>query len=202
MTLRYQTTVSRQRMSYHGFYKRLFAPLETSLGQFDRDTISPIVGFDMGGPLSFRTIGRERGDRLITYVSCELAVRCDQQPSEFGNYELLTTCDNEQWVRTIVSNIGQMSLETTLGSGHTLDIGAWVPPGAIIQGVAFEKAYAAPIDGRPYGLLRVIGITRPEIEYALAAGPSALLAELITGGVYPNTEVTRMSLCDRSKGNP
>ncbi len=73
------------------FYRLLLAPVERIFGPIDRDTIVAIIGFDSGGPLNFCTIGRDRGDRFITYVSCELAVRGEQQPSEFGRYDLLTS---------------------------------------------------------------------------------------------------------------
>src|SRR5262245_7468527 len=94
-------------MDYQEFYRQLFVPLEASIGPIDRDTIVAIIGFDGGGPLNFCTIGCERSGPCITYVSCELAVRDEQIPCEFGRYELLSTCDDEKWVRSIVSDIGR-----------------------------------------------------------------------------------------------
>ena len=69
-------------------------------------TIVPSVGFDAGGPLSFCTLTQQTRLPCITYVSCELAAREDQQPSELGRYELMATSDDKQWVRSIVSDIG------------------------------------------------------------------------------------------------
>jgi hypothetical protein len=86
-------------MDVREFYRQLFLPLEPLLGQVDPETIVAIVGFDAGGPLNFCTFGSERGDRFITYVSCELAVRPEQRPAECGRFELLVTCDDERWVR-------------------------------------------------------------------------------------------------------
>jgi hypothetical protein len=183
-------------MSYRPFYQRLFAAFEQSIGRIDKDTIVALIGFDAGGPLNFCTIGRDRGDQFVTYLSCELAVRPEQRPSEFGRYELMISCDNEEWARWIVSDIGRMSLETAFGNHHSLDIGPWVPASDPIQGVVFEKACATELDGARYGILRCIGITRKELEFALELGPvgSAILLErLQKAGVYPNTSLQRES---------
>jgi hypothetical protein len=181
-------------MDDHEFYLRLFAAFRPHIGPIDKNTIVAIVGFDAGGPLNFCTIGAERAERFVTYISCELAVRREQQPSEFGRYELLISCDSEKWVRSIVTEIGRMSLETVFGHHHTLDIGAWVEPGDLIQGVVFEEVCAAHVDGQNYGILRCVGITRSELEFALQRGSAELLDCLREAGVYPNTSVRRESV--------
>jgi Suppressor of fused protein (SUFU) len=180
-------------MDEHRFYTELFAPLERTIGPLDSDTIVAIVGFDVGGPLNFCTIGHGKG-RFTTYVSCELAVRSEQQPAEFGRYELLTTCDDEKWVRSIVTDIGRMSLEVAFDDGHTLDIGSWVEPTDFIQGVVFETVCESEIDGEAYGVLRVVGVSRPEMDFARAHGSSSLLERLTKAGVYPNTTAARSSV--------
>ena len=163
-------------MDYEKFYRRLFVPLESIHGPIDGDTIVAIIGFEAGGPLNFCTFGRESSDRFITYVSCELAVREEQQPSEFGRYELLIACDDERWVRGIVSDIGRMSFEVPFGHGQTMDIGPWVESGESIQGIVFEKVCATKIDRKPYGVMRIIGVTRPEMEYTQVHTSSKLIA--------------------------
>ena len=181
-------------MDYQRFYGQLFAPLEDLLGPIDRETIVAIIGFDMGGPLNFCTIGRDKGGPCITYVSCELAVRAEQQPSEFGRYELLTSCDDEQWVRSIVTDIGRMTLEAVFGHGHTMDIGPWVKADAPLQGVVFEKVCTCSIGRESFGVLRVIGVSRGEMEYSHEHGVQALFKRLKASGVYPNTLVNRRSV--------
>jgi Suppressor of fused protein (SUFU) len=181
-------------LDYQRFYRELFAPLEAEIGPIDRHTIIAIIGFDCGGPLNFSTIGSERGERVITYVSCELAVREEQVPSDLGRYELLCSCDNEQWVRSKVTNLGRMSLETKFGHGHTVDMGEVVGPDATIQGVVFEAQYSAIIDGQTYGVFRIIGLTRAEMDYKRSHGFPALVRSLKRGGVYPHTLVARASV--------
>ena len=87
-----------------------------------------------------------------------------------------------------------MSFDTTFGHGHTLDIGPWVGRDAPIQGVVFETVCSCRIDRQPYGILRVVGVSRPELEYAQEHGTPALLARLKAAGAYPDTRVNRDSV--------
>ena len=176
------------------FYSQLFAPLEQLLGARDRDTLAAIIGFDGGGPLSFCTFGRGPPASFPTYASCELAMRLDQHPASFGRYELLVTCDDETWVRSVVSEIGEMSLELSFDDGHTLDIGPRVERGAVLQAVLFEKVCETEIDAERIGILRVIGITRAELALARSEGTAALVERLELAGVYPNTTARRASV--------
>jgi hypothetical protein len=180
-------------VDYDKFYARLFRPLRRRIGPIDPLTIVAIIGFDAGGPLNFCTI-HAGAERFVTYVSCELAVRKDQQPAAFGPYELLATCDNERWVRRILTKIGEMSLEVTFGHGHTLDIAPWVPPRARIQGVVFERLCTARIDGVGYGVLRCVGVTRSELTFARTTGVARLMTRLRAAGVYPRTQLSRGSV--------
>jgi hypothetical protein len=181
-------------LDYQRFYKKLFAPLEAQMGLIDANTVFAIIGFDCGGPLSFSTIGANRGEQVITYVSCELAVRNEQIPSDLGRYELMCSCDDERWVRTNLTNLGHMSLETTFGHGHTVDLGEVVGPKAPIQGVVFEIQCSANIAMQSYAIFRVIGLTRAEMDYKRVHGLPALVKVLKKGGVYPHTLVDRDSL--------
>lgn len=181
-------------MDYQRFYKQLFAPLEAQIGPIDPNTVFAIIGFDCGGPLNFSTIGAECGERFITYVSCELAVRKEQVPSGLGRYELLCSCDDEQWVRSNLTILGHMSMETRFGHGHTVDMCEVVGSKARIQGVVFAKQCSATIARQRYGIFRIIGLTRAEMDYKRAHGLAALKRELKKGGVYPHTLVNRASL--------
>jgi hypothetical protein len=178
-------------MDYQAFYRQLFAPLEVELGPVEPTTIAAIIGFDLGGPLSFSTFKTQTAGPCITYVSCELAIREEQHPSEFGRYELLATSDNEEWVRSIVSEIGRMTLGTVFGHGHTMDIGPWVEGGDPIQGVVFERVASVRIEGQPFAILRVIGVTRDELEFAQSSGVDVLISKLRQANVYPCTFVRR-----------
>jgi hypothetical protein len=180
-------------VDYNRFYQQLFAPLAGILGPIDADTIVAIIGFDAGGPLNFCTIGAGGGP-LVSYVSCELAVRKEQRPASFGRYEVLATCDDEEWARSVLTDIGRMSLEVELDDGHTIDLGPSVDAGAIIEGVVLEKLYAAEIDGASYGILRAIGVTRAELNHAREQDVSSLMQLLRKHGAHPSTRIARRSV--------
>ncbi len=189
----------RTHMDYKKFYSKLFAPLEVQIGPIDPMTIFAIMGFDGGGPLNFSTIGARAKGPLVTYVSCELAVRKEQKQSEFGRFELICSCDNEEWVRRVLSDIGRMSLEVKLGHGHSVDIGPNVDSSAPLQGVLLLKQSKTTIDGKKFGVLRVIGITRDEMEFKLKLGTNRLVKALKAGGIYPHTMVSRASVFAKSR---
>ena len=186
-------------MDYRSFYKQIYAPLEATHGQIDTNTIVAIIGFDAGGPLNFCTIGRDVGSSIVTYVSCELAVRDEQLPNDNGRYELLASCDQEDWVRSILSNIGRMSLETVFNDGDTMDIGGWVNDGWFkpkppLQGVLFKTEATSTVNGQLFSVLRCIGITRSEMEHAQSYGAQSLISLLERNGIYPHTIVSRRSV--------
>jgi suppressor of fused protein SUFU len=178
-------------MKYREFYESFFKNLEPTIGRIDPMSIMAIIGSDAGGPLNLCTIGADVAKGPITYLSSELAVRPQQRPSEFGRYELLVTCDDERWVRSILTYVGRMSMDVTFGHHHTLDIGPWVQPRDRIQGLFFEKAAATRIESRPYGVLRCIGVCRGELEFALERGVPELKSQLDASGIYPLTSICR-----------
>ncbi len=75
-----------------------------------------------------------------------------------------------------MTDIAGKSFEARFDHGHTLDIGAWVTPNDAIQGVVLERACSVEIEGEPFCVLRCVGVTRQELEYAQAAGVSRLPA--------------------------
>src|SRR5687767_6103085 len=132
-------------MDYNRFYAQLYRPIEERIGRVDEATIMAIVGFDCGGPVSLCTVGYGR-EQFVTYVTCELSVRDEQQPAGFGRYEVMMTCDDEAWARKILTKIGQMSLESVFEHGHTVDIGEIVGPDCPLQGLVVEEFARATID--------------------------------------------------------
>ena len=180
------TTAEIQEM-----YKQLYKPVEEKMGPLDPTSIVALIGFDMGGPLNLRTIGRERGEKFITYISCELICRDDQKNGKIGLYEVMMICDDERWCRKVLTRIGRMTLDEVFGHHHTLDIGEWVDELCPMQGIVFEEFACVEIRGKPHGILRCHGMTRPEMEFAIEYGSEEVLDRLKRAGVYPNTSITR-----------
>lgn len=170
------------------FYDALFEPIVDRMGPLDRDTVVSIIGFDAGGPLNLCTVGHGQ-QAFVTYVSCELAARDDQQVADSGPYELMTVCDDEHWARTVLSGIARLGLDVELSDGHTIDIGALVGSGPVIQGAVLEEFASVAIQGKRYRILMVHGVSRDELEYAVAHGTDALLERRRGTGAYPKTPV-------------
>jgi len=175
------------------FYSKSLRPIESDIGPIDRDTIASIIGFAFGGPLNFCTVGAKKKRGIITYVSCELAVRKEQFPSSRGRFELMCHCDDEAWVRSVVTRIGQMSLEAQFDHLHTVDITPIVGRRAKLRGVVLEQFASTRIKSVEFSILRVHGVSKRELEFAMGQGSEALLTHLKTTDVYPNTVTTRRS---------
>jgi hypothetical protein len=174
-----------------------FRVINERIGPFDRPMHFRVFPFDAGGSLNFLTVGRGR-ERFVTYVSWDLFGHAEQKRGSLGRYELLTVCDEEEWCIDVLTKIGRQSLQEVFQPGDTLDIGAWVKPIARLQGVVFEEAFRAGLKRgktmEPCGLLRCIGVTRSELDFALRQGSGALIECLKTSGVYPRTEIGRESI--------
>jgi putative acetyltransferase len=163
--------------------------IEEHLGAFDRPIEFRVFPFDAGGALNFLTIGR--GKPFVTYVSWDLLGHEQQQRCSFGRYELLATCDDAEWCLDVLTNIGRQGLQEGFEAGDTFDIGPWVGSDAPLQGVIFEDAFHAEVQQERCGLLRCIGVTRHELEFAVRRGTPALVECLQRAGIYPRTLVHR-----------
>ena len=181
-------------MNVTAFYRELFRSLESGTGVVNKDTISAVIGFDGGGPLNFCKLGSVDSDGFISYVSCELALRNEQIPASCGRYEILTTANNEEWVRSVLTDIGRMTLEVGFDDGHTLDITSWTGKDVSIRGIVFEVYTTTSISSITYGVMRCHGVTIDELEYARQSGSSNLLKKLKERGIYPKTDINRTSI--------
>jgi hypothetical protein len=135
------------------FYEVLFRSIERTVGsKFDPDTIAAIIGFEVGGPVALRTIAN-RG----IYVTSELAIYPDQHKSTdgFPRYELMTEGDFDlETARMLLTAIGAMSLSTTLGDSHTIDVSA-IMDGNGPSIVAMNLYSRVEFEGSHYGIYRL-----------------------------------------------
>ncbi len=102
------------------YYESLFAPLVAEVGLLGEATATGIVGFSAGGPVSMVRAG-EQG-----YVTCELSLYPEQLLSAEGDhYELLCRLAlSESQAQALLTGLGRLSMEATLGHGHTIDVTA------------------------------------------------------------------------------
>jgi len=163
--------------------------VEEHFGAIDRPIEFRVFPFDAGGAVNLLTIGR--GRPFVTYVSWDLLGQEHQQHGSLGRYELLAVCDDTEWCLNILTNIGRQGLQEVFEPGDTFDIGPWVASDAPLQGVVFDEALRVVVQQESCGLLRCIGVTRPEMEFAMRHGTPALVERLKDAGIYPRTVVGR-----------
>jgi len=181
-------------MNYEAFYEKLFEHVITEYGSLDPKTRFHIIGFDGGGPVNYRTIGSDTGEPYVTCVTCELAPRTEQKANNNGRYELLMTCDDENWCSSTLTDIAQMSLDVAFGHCHTLDMLPWVGRDFPLQAIVFEQFATVSFEGQSYGIMRCHGITRSELDFARKHGSETLFARLKTAGIFPKTSIHRQSI--------
>ena len=177
--------------------KAFLRVIEEQVGPFDRPIEHRVFPFDAGGALSFLTVGKGR-ERVVRFVSWDLFGHPEQKRGALGRYEFVTDCDDEEWCLGIVTKIARQSLLAVFDPGDTLDIGPWVGVEAPLQGVVFEEMFRTRLRvmfrRETCGLLRCIGVTRPELEFAMEHGVGALLDHLRAAQIYPHTIVQRESI--------
>jgi hypothetical protein len=100
-------------------FRSLFRKLEWMHGALDKETLTAVVGFSAGGPVSLCTLTSKK-----IYVTCELSLYPQQKPSEEGlKYEFLSIGSfDENICRELFTALGNLSMNEHLGDGHTVDV--------------------------------------------------------------------------------
>jgi hypothetical protein len=91
------------------------------------------------------------------YVTCELSLYPDQVPSTEGErYEFLCRIPlAESQVQSLLSALGDLSMQAELGHGHTVDVSG-VSGSPDLSIVALEHYSSAKIGPGKYGIYEVV----------------------------------------------
>ena len=102
-------------------YAALYADLQREVGVLGDETATGIIGFGAGGPVSMVMIPGKP-----IYVTCELSLYPEQVPSNEGErYELLCRLPvTESQAQSLLTALGNLSMNAELGHGHTIDVSA------------------------------------------------------------------------------
>jgi hypothetical protein len=178
--------------------KEFFSTLDERIGPFDRPILFRPFPFDVGGSLNFLTVGAGR-EKVVTYVSWDLFGHNKLKQGKLGRYEFITHCDNEKWCSDIITNIGRQALSEVFDPDDIMDVSPWIGDlQSNLRGVIFEEGFSTQIRmelGREQcGLLRCIGVTTPELNFAREHGVPSLVKALKISNVYPNTILMRSSI--------
>jgi len=138
---------------YREFYRSLFAPLQAQYGPLDAETVSAIIGFSAGGPVSLSQIAAKQ-----VFVTCELAAYPEQQLSSEGlRFELFSAEGRSlDWCRRVLTALGNLSLEAELGDRHTIEIDCDEDGPAATEVVELRLFSRTMVDGAEYGLYQVL----------------------------------------------
>lgn len=140
-------------MDYEKFYNELFSELEEKYGKLDDETISSIVGFSAGSPISLSNIEAEK-----LYVTCELSTYPEQKLSSQGlRYEFFSVGEfSEDWCRSVFTALGSLSFDVELGDQHTINISGLIEGAEAVDTVKLRLFSQAIINGDRYGLYEVL----------------------------------------------
>jgi len=160
------------------------------------DTVfhSPVpfqLGYDAGGAADVYQFKRPDGN--ICYVTGDLIGK-SQKPSDAGNYELLIIMGKgEEWGVNLIRMLAFSTLEESLNSCETMDIGNF---GAKVgfDAIIFDKFAKTTINGKEIGIMLVIGITKNELKWKFNNSGEALLKKLKDNGLYPVSKPKRKSI--------
>ena len=147
----------RINLNYEEFYKVLFGPLVEKFGEIDDETITSLIGFSGGGPVSLSSI-REQN----LYVSCELSCYPEQNLSSEGiRYEFFSKSGfSEDWCQAIFTALGGLSFQSELGDGHTIVTTGLIDGKEAVDEIQLKLFSKTEIDGGAYGLYEVL-VTKP-----------------------------------------
>jgi Suppressor of fused protein (SUFU) len=176
-------------------YESFVTALEKELGPKDPTVTHAIIGFESGGPPDVHYFRNTPNVQGIFYVTSDLLFFRAQPKNSLGRYELAICVPAEdKWARNLLFKLSRATVQEAFDEGHTADITAWVAAECTIKGLLFTKLVSFEFNQQSFGALLCVGITRAEMDYALAHDSVDLLSRLKAAGVFPVTNLSRASV--------
>lgn len=171
--------------------------LKEILGEPSDTVFHATVPFDFGWEKGGRAdvyLFKKHIDGIV-YTTGDLIGK-KQKPSDAGNYELMICHRNaSDWGADLISNLAYYTMDVSINIGEIMDLGGrFLSDDSKIVGVVFDKYSDFKIDGKKYGLLLIIGITKEELQYAESNGGASLIKKLKVNKIYPYTDLKRKSV--------
>ncbi|MGE0642007.1 MAG: hypothetical protein AB7G12_09570 [Thermoanaerobaculia bacterium] len=138
--------------STQAHYEALFASVVERLGALSPQTMTAVIGFTAGGPVSMVRVPGQHA-----FVTCELSLVPEQIPGAEGErFELLCRLPlSEDETQDLLTGLGALSMEAELGDGHAIDVsGLEVAP--LLTIVRLSHFSSAVVDGERYGIYEVL----------------------------------------------
>jgi hypothetical protein len=185
----------KKAVDYRKLYNEFVVALETRLGTKEDAVIHAIIGFEFGGPPDVLLFKQAPDISGTFYVTSDLLF-CEHQPkNSLGRYEVAICLPEErEWAEHILFKLSHATLEEVFDVGHTVDITPWVEDTCAIKGLLITQLISSQFSEPPFGALLCIGVTRPELDYALEHGSRELLSLLESKTKFPCTDLSRASV--------
>jgi hypothetical protein len=123
-----------------------------------------------------------------TYVTSDVVALTRQLPSPDGFFELLMTCDDQQFAQWAMTQVAQLGEEQQLKHGAVVEFtGKGVP----LPGVVLERFATFEFRGEGYALFLCHGCTQAELELAKKQGLEAFIDMRKRVHLYPRTAARR-----------
>lgn len=140
--------------NYENHYRLLFHQLSKEHGEINNVTIVGVVGFQYGGPVSMQMVGNDVG-----FVTVELSLYEEQKISVEGvRFELFTrSVFPEGTAQRLLTAIGNLSMNATLGAGHTVDVSFLQTPD--VEQVKLSLFSQVTLSESNYGIYEVVRVS-------------------------------------------
>jgi hypothetical protein len=185
------------------FYDAFIAAAKRELGPQDKGVDHAIIGFDFGGPTDLLSFSNPPGlkKNAVYFVTTDLIFQDKQPQNSLGRYEL-AMCANEKnrrWAHGILSHLALATMDEVFDENHTVDITIWVDAKCPVKGLLLSKLFAGKIKHQSFGALLCLGLTKPELDFALEHGSEKLLDQLKAANIFPITNPKRASIIPKAK---
>jgi hypothetical protein len=133
-------------------YESLYESLCREVGDLSNETLTGIVGFGAGGPVSMVGVPGHS-----VFVTCELSLYPEQVPNSEGErYELLCRLPiPEHQAQLLLTALGNLSMQEKLGHRHTIDVSAISDvPGLSL--ISLNHYSSSVIEGEAFGIYEII----------------------------------------------
>jgi hypothetical protein len=170
--------------------------IEQILGESDNFVSHALVPFYLGWHLGGRADVYHYRNHIdgIVYITGDL-IGEEQKISDAGNYEFMIAHKTEnKWGINLISNLSYYTLDASINSGETMDLGPYALPENTVKAIIFDKYATFRIDLKKYGLMLILGITEDELEWAKRNGGTKLIEKLKEKNIYPITDLQRRSI--------
>jgi hypothetical protein len=166
------------------------AALEQTLGPCDDQVLHAVIPFVLDGQADVVAFFQHLDGAV--YVTAELTGKPDACTAD---YELMI-CHRSRadWGPNLISQLAAYSQQAYIGAGETMDLDTATPADSQIKAFLFDTYGTFSLFGQQCELRLCLGITTPELQYAMRNGAGALLPLLRKFEVWPFTDLGRSSI--------